>query len=97
MVAVNIVVHAVTFAAIYAWMRREFKLIVVWKSLAKYVFASLVAAVLLLVLPHTTTLTATFAKGLVGVGVYASLLLAIDVDARKLGRRIVEEIKGLFR
>jgi hypothetical protein len=78
-------------------MRREFRLIVAWKSLAKYVFASLVAAVLLLVLPQTTTLAATFGKGLVGVGVYAVLLLAIDADARKLGRQIVEEIKGSFR
>jgi hypothetical protein len=96
-VAVNIVAHVVTFAAIYALMRREFRLIVAWKSLAKYVFASLVAAVLLLVLPQTTTLAATFGKGLVGVGVYAVLLLAIDADARKLGRQIVEEIKGSFR
>jgi hypothetical protein len=96
-VAVNIVVHVVTFAAIYALMHREFKLTVAWKSVSKYVLAALVAAGLLLVLPYTTTLTATFGKGLTGVGVYAALLLAIDDDARKLGRQIINEIKGAFR
>jgi hypothetical protein len=96
-VAVNIIVHAVTFAAIYALMHREFKLTVAWKSVSKYVFAALVAAGLLLVLPQTTTLTTTFGKGLAGVGVYAALLLATDADARKLGRQIIEEIRGAFR
>jgi hypothetical protein len=95
-VAVNIVVHAVTTAAIYALLHREFKLIVPWKSLSKYVLASLAAAGLLLVLPNTTTLMATLGKGLAGVGAYAALLLAIDADARKLVRQIVKEIRGLF-
>ncbi len=96
-VAVNILVHAVTFAAIYAWMRREFKLIIVWKSIAKYVLTSLAAGALLLVLPSTTTLTMTFAKALAGVGLYAGLLLTIDTDARKLGKQIIAEIIGVFR
>jgi O-antigen/teichoic acid export membrane protein len=93
-VAVNIVVHAITFVVAYALMHGEFKLIVPWKSVAKYVLASLVAGALLLVLPHTTTLTATFGKALAGVGVYAALLLVIDADARKLGRQITEEIRS---
>jgi len=58
-------------------------------SVAKYVFAALVVAVVLLVIPQTTTLTATFAKVLLGVGLYAVVLLAIDMDARKLGKRLL--------
>ena len=95
-VAVNIFVHALAFAAIYALMHREFRLIVPWVSVAKYVFAALVVAVVLLVIPQTTTLTATFAKVLLGVGLYAVVLLAIDMDARKLGKHIVEEILSGF-
>ncbi len=96
-VAVNIFVHAATFIAIYAWMRREFKLIIVWKSIAKYILTSVAAGALMLVLPSTTTLTMTFAKALAGVGLYAGLLLTIDADARKLGKQIIAEIRGVFR
>jgi hypothetical protein len=95
-VVVNIVAHSVIFAVIYGLMRGEFRLPVPWLSVAKYVFAALVAAVLLVVIPQTTTLTTTFAKVLLGVGVYAMLLLVIDGDARKLGKRIVEEIQSVF-
>jgi hypothetical protein len=96
-VAVNIFGHAVTFAVIHALMHREFKLNVAWKSVTKYVLVAFVAGVVLLILPHTTTLLATFGKGLAGVSVYAGVLLTIDADARKLGRQIIKEIKGSFR
>jgi hypothetical protein len=95
-VAVNIVVHAITFAIIYLLLRHEFRLIVPWMSVAKYVFAALLAAVVLLFLPQTTTLTATFAKVLLGVGVYTALLLVIDGDSRKLAKRILEEMRSVF-
>ena len=92
---VYIVVHIISFATIYLLMRREFSLAVPWVSLAKYVFAALIAAVVLYVAPHTTTLIATFTKVIVGAGVYATLLLMIDSDARKLAKNVAEEIKSM--
>jgi len=94
---INIVVHAISFVAIFALMPRQFCLTVPWKSVAKYVFAGFVAAISLLFAPQTTTLVATFVKVLAGVGVYAALLLMIDVDARNLAKRIMEEIGRQFR
>ncbi len=96
-VEVSIVVHVITFAGIYFLMRREFRLIVPWMSVARYVLTALVAAVVLLSIPQTTTLTATFAKALLGLAVYGGLLLLIDLDSRKLAKRIVEEIRGVFQ
>ena len=94
---INMVVHAISYVAILTLMPREFSLTLPWKSVAKYVFAGFVAAISLLFAPQTTTLVATFIKVLVGVGVYASLLLVIDIDARNLARRITEEIGRQFR
>jgi len=95
-VAVNIVVHVITFAIIYLLLRHEFKLIVPWMSVAKYVFAALVAAAVLLILPQTSTLTTTFGKVLLGVGVYTALLLVIDGDSRNLAKRVLEEMRSVL-
>jgi len=95
-VGVYLGVHVISFVMIYLLMRREFSLDVPWRSLAKYTFAALVAAFVLLVAPHTTTLVATFAKALVGAGVYAALLLMIDSGARKLAKNVIEEIENMF-
>ncbi len=95
-VGVYLGVHVISFAMIYMLMRREFSLAVPWRSVAKYTFAALVAAFVLFVVPQTTTLVATFAKALVGAGVYAALLLMIDSDARKLARTVIEEIESIF-
>lgn len=91
-VGVGLSVHLISFAAIYGLMHREFSLTIPWKSVAKYVFAAFLAGIFLLIVPQTTTLVATFATMLLGIGVYAALLLSIDIDARKLVRRIGEEI-----
>ncbi len=94
---VYIVVHAVTIVALYALMHREFRVTIAWISVAKYMLAAFIAAIVLLVLPQTTTLLATFSKVLIGIGVYAAILLAIDADARTLVKQIIEEIRSGFR
>jgi hypothetical protein len=96
-VSINIVVHAITFAAMYGFMHKEVKIVVVWKSVAKYLLASLATAALLLFLPHTTTLTMTFGKVLLGAAVYVAILLAIDKDAKRLVKAIGIEIRGVLR
>jgi len=97
MVAISIASHVISFSALYGFMRNSLSIKVAWKSLTKYVFGALVAALVLLVLPQTTTLTATFGKMLVGVAIYAGLLYAIDADARKLARQIWAELRGTVK
>jgi hypothetical protein len=96
-VAINIIVHTITFIALYALMHGEVKIFVAWKSVGKYTVASLATAAVLLLLPHTTTLATTFGKVLIGAATYAALLLAIDANARKLVAQIWAEIRGVFR
>jgi len=56
----------------------------------------LVAAAVLFAIPQTTTLSTTFGKALVGLLAYGGLLLAIDAEARKLGKQMVQEIRSDF-
>jgi hypothetical protein len=62
----------------------------------KYVPASTLTAAVLHFLPHPTTIVLTLSKVGDGVGAYASLSLAIDVEARELVASIWHEIKGIF-
>jgi O-antigen/teichoic acid export membrane protein len=97
MVIISIASNVITYSGLYVFMRRSLRIQVAWKSIGKYVFGAVVAALVLLVLPQTTTLAATFGKMLIGVAVYAALLYAIDADARKLTQAIWDEIRGTFR
>jgi hypothetical protein len=97
MVIISIFAHIITFGIVYGLMRKSLRIDVAWKSMGKYVFGALVSALVLLVLPQTTTLTMTFGKMLIGVAVYAGLLYAIDADARKLVKQIWEEIAGTLK
>jgi O-antigen/teichoic acid export membrane protein len=96
-VAVNIVVHTVTFIALYGLMRKSVNIPVAWKSIGKYGIGALLTAGILFILPQTTTLAATFGKVLIGLAAYAALLYAIDADARKLAAQIWSEIKEPFK
>lgn len=93
---INLCVHIATFLGMYAIMRKSVRISVPWRSIAKYVFASAVTATVLYFLPHPTTIVLTLAKATAGVGTYALLLLAIDVEARELVASIWHEIKGIF-
>jgi O-antigen/teichoic acid export membrane protein len=86
-----------TFSVVYWFMRRSISIPVAWVSIAKYVFAALLMAGIMLLLPATTTLLSTIAKAIAGFGIYVVLLLAIDKQARQLVSLIWEEIKGSVR
>jgi O-antigen/teichoic acid export membrane protein len=92
-VAILIGVQAVTFVWLYLTMRKSVRLKVNWRSVGKYLFAAALAALVLLVLPNTTTLTLTLGKALAGLATYIAVLLAIDAEARKLPPQILREIK----
>ncbi len=97
LVGINLAVHAGTVVVMYGFAHKTVSLPLPWKSLGKYAFGALVTGLVLFVLPQTSTLLATFGKALAGVAVYTVLLVAIDMDARKLVRQIWEELAGNFR
>ena len=96
LVAINIILHAGAFVGVYIFTRKSVSVPFSWKSLAKYVLVAIVAGLVLISIPQTSTLFATFAKVLIGLAVYVGLLLSIDADARKLVKQILAELRGNF-
>ena len=92
-IAINIGVHVSTFVGLYWFMRNSARIPVAWVSIAKYVLASLIAAVALYLLPYPSTLFLTIAKTALGMAFYIGLLLVIDKQARNLVRLILDEVK----
>jgi len=84
--------HAILFLLTYMIMGTSVRIVVPWKSIGKYVFASTATAVMLYLLPHPSTLTLTFGTVILGAATYAALLLAIDKEARTLVRSILQEM-----
>jgi hypothetical protein len=96
-IGISIFVHTITLIGVYIFMRKSMKIPVAWKSVGKYILASLATAAVLYLLPQTTTLVATFGKVTAGVATYAASLLAIDSDARILVAQILKEVRALFK
>jgi hypothetical protein len=95
--AINMTARIAMFLVLYAIMQRSVKVIVPWKSVGKYVFASVVMAATLYLLPHPTRIVVTLAAAALGAVVYMALLLVIDKEVRMLAVSIVQEIKNRFR
>jgi O-antigen/teichoic acid export membrane protein len=93
--AVNLTAHGMTLLVQYAMMHNSVRIPIPWKNTARYVLASAVPATILSTLPDTTTLTLTFATVLLGIAIYAAILLAIDKEARMLVGAIWNEIKNI--
>jgi O-antigen/teichoic acid export membrane protein len=96
-VAIIIAVHAGGFVGLYILGHKSTKVGVEWKSIGKYVLAALATAAVIVALPTTTTLTLTFAKMLIAIGVYVGILSLIDSEARILFGLILKEIKQTFK
>lgn len=96
-VAITIAVHTGGFFALYALGRKEVRIGVEWKSIGKYILAALGTAAVIIALPNTTTLTPTFAKGIIALAVYVGILSIIDSEARTLFGLILKEIRQTFR
>jgi O-antigen/teichoic acid export membrane protein len=93
---VNIIVHLITLLGLGVIMRNTTRLSVPWTNIAKYVFASAVAAVVLYFAPHSTTLLFTVLTATGGMATYVILLLAIDREARELIGMIWHELSMIF-
>jgi O-antigen/teichoic acid export membrane protein len=96
-IAITLGVHLSTFIGLYLFMRKSIRLPVAWKSLTKYLLASIIMGIALLLIPATSTLLFTVAKAVVGLAIYIALLLAIDKQARELLNLIIQEVNGILR
>lgn len=96
-IAITLGVHLSTFIGLYLFMRKSIRLPVAWKSLTKYLLASIIMDIALLLIPATSTLLFTVAKAVVGLAIYIALLLAIDKQARELLNLIIQEVNGILR
>ena len=81
------------FLVLYVIIRRIVKLNIPWKNIAKYVFASVVMASVLFLIPHPTRLLFTLGITAVGAILYLAVLMAIDKEARMLVNYVWQEIK----
>jgi hypothetical protein len=91
---VNSVVRFAMFLILVILVRGMFKVAIPWRSIAKYAFASAAMSVVLFLLPYTDRISTTLAWTAVGGIVYLAVLMAIDKEARRLPRSILQEIRG---
>jgi hypothetical protein len=96
-IAISIAVHISTFTGLYFFMRKTVRLPIAWKSITKYVCASVLMGIILFIMPSTFTLLFTVAKAVVGLAIYVAVLLAIDKQARELLNLIILEINGVLK
>jgi hypothetical protein len=65
-----------------------------WRSISRYMFASLVMGITLFLLPHPNTKLMTLSMTAVGGVIYLALLATIDKEARALPKAFLREILG---
>jgi len=82
------------FLILVIMVRDMFKIAIPWKSIAKYGLASAVMSLALFLLPYTKSILLTLTWTAVGGIVYLAVLMAIDKEARKLPKAILQEIRG---
>jgi len=91
---VNSIVRFAMFLILVVMVRGMFKIAMPWRSIAKYGLASAVMGVVLFLLPYTNRISTTLAWTAVGGIVYLAVLMAIDKEARRLPKTILQEIRG---
>lgn len=92
LMAINAVAHLAMLIVIYFLVRKAAKIVIPWKNIAKYAFASIsMTAILFAIHPVRTLLT--LAATAVGGIIYLAIVLVIDKEARNLAREMFKEIK----
>jgi hypothetical protein len=91
---INAVVRFAMFLILVIMVRGMFKIATPWRSIGKYGLASAVMGGALFLLPNTDIILTTLAWTAVGGIVYLAVLMAIDKEARKLPKTILQEIRG---
>jgi len=90
---IDTIARSAMFLVLYVITRKMVKLNIPWKNIAKYVFASVVMASILFLIPHPTRLLFTLGITAAGAILYLTLLIAIDKEARALFNSVWQEIK----
>jgi len=90
---IDTIARSAMFLVLYVIIRKMVKLNIPWKNIAKYVFASVVMASILFLIPHPTRLLFTLGITAAGAILYHTLLIAIDKEARVLANYMWQEIK----
>ena len=91
---INLAAHAATLLVQHVMMHKSVRINIPWRNIRRYLVAASVTMVFLYPLPDTTTILLTLATAVAGVAVYASVLLVIDREARKMVAAIWKEIRG---
>ncbi len=91
---INATMRFAMFIVMVLIARGMIKLTFPWRSVAKYAFASIVSAILLFLLPASTSILMTLIFTAFGGLVYLGLLMAIDKEARELPREVLKEMRG---
>jgi hypothetical protein len=94
---INMGAHIATFFVLYIIMLGSVTIVVPWRSIGKYVFASTIMVTVIYILPHPTTILPTLGTVVVAGVIYAALLLAIDSDARMFVNSIWQEINKSWK
>jgi O-antigen/teichoic acid export membrane protein len=90
--AINTATHLVMFIVVYTIVRKNVKVEIPWRSIAKYIFASIFMAIILIAV-HPTRLILTLSVTAVGGIVYLALLMLIDRETRTLATAVLQEIR----
>jgi O-antigen/teichoic acid export membrane protein len=94
---INTSVHFFTLAALYQIARKMTRIIIPWRSMVKYVFASAaMASVLFIMAPHPTDTLMTLVETALGGIVYLTILYLIDKEAREIPKAIIHWIKAFL-
>jgi len=68
-----------------------------WISVSKYVLASAVMVMVLLVIPHPARLSMAVAFTLLGAVIYLTVLILIDKEAKSLVKSILQEFMRIMK
>jgi len=90
--AINTAAHLAMFIVVYTIVRKNVKVKIPWRSIAKYIFASIFMAIILIAV-HPTRLILTLSVTAVGGIVYLALLMLIDRETRTLATAVLQEIR----
>ena len=94
---INMSTRFAMFLVLCVIVYKTVRISIPWKSIAKYVFASAIMAIVLFLIPHQERLSLTLGITAFGLILYFGLLMAIDKETRKLVSIIWQEIRSRIR
>jgi len=91
------VAQFVLFAVLWFLLRKRVKIIIPWGNIVKYVFASIIMAIILYIIPHSTRLLTTLGTLVMGALIYLIILMVIDKEVKLLIILVLQEIKSRLK